>query len=93
MHARIEVYESDIARIQLAQPVSLSSENGGFDGQLKGRVIRISPQVQQREVLSIDPTGDADARIVEVMVALDDADARRVIKLTGLKVIARFESS
>lgn len=91
MQARIEVYESDIARIQLAQPVMLSSENGGFDGQLKGRVIRISPQVQQRDVLSTDPTGDADARVVEVMVALDGADAQRVIRLAGLKVIARFE--
>ena len=91
MQARIEVYESDIARIQLAQPVMLSSENGGFDNQLKGRVIRISPQVQQRDVLSTDPTGDADARVVEVMVALDDADAQRVIRLAGLKVIARFE--
>ena len=91
MQARIEVYESDIARIQLAQPVMLSSENGGFDGQLKGRVIRISPQVQQRDVLSTDPTGDADARVVEVMVALDDADAQRVLRLAGLKVIARFE--
>jgi len=91
MQARIEVYESDIARIQLAQPVLLSSENGGFDGQLKGRVTRISPQVQQRDVLSTDPTGDADARVVEVMVALDDADAQRVIRLAGLKVIARFE--
>ena len=91
MQARIEVYESDVARIGLNQSVQLSSENGGFSGKLKGRVIQISPQVQQREVLSTDPTGDADARVVEVLVALDDADARRVLRLAGLKVIARFE--
>ena len=91
MQARIEVYESDIARIGLDQSVKLSSENGGFSGHLKGRVIQISPQVQQREVLSTDPTGDADARVVEVLVALDDADALRVLRLAGLKVIARFE--
>ena len=91
MQARIEVYESDIARIRLEQNVQLTSENGGFSGQLSGRVIQISPQVQQREVLSTDPTGDADARVVEVLVALDDADARRVLRLAGLKVIARFE--
>ena len=91
MQARIEVYESDIARIRLDQTVQLTSENGGFSGQLNGRVIQISPQVQQREVLSTDPTGDADARVVEVLVALDDADARRVLRLAGLKVIARFE--
>ena len=91
MQARIEVYESDIARIRLDQTVRLTSENGGFTGQLQGRVIQISPQVQQREVLSTDPTGDADARVVEVLVALEDADALRVLRLAGLKVIARFE--
>lgn len=91
MQARIEVYESDIDRIRLDQLVRLTSENGGFSGTLRGTVIRISPQVQQREVLSTDPTGDADARVVEVLVALDAADARKVIRLAGLKVIARFE--
>ena len=91
MQARIEVYESDIAQINLDQQVKLTSENGGFSGQLSGRVIQISPRVQQRDVLSTDPTGDADARVVEVLVALDAADVRRVIRLAGLKVIARFE--
>ena len=91
MQARIEVYESDIARIRLDQPVQLTSENGGFSGQLSGRVLQISPRVQQRDVLSTDPTGDADARVVEVLVALDADDVRRVMRLAGLKVIARFE--
>jgi HlyD family secretion protein len=71
-------------------PVRLTSENGGFQGSLAGRVSRISPQVRQRQVLSTDPTGDADARIVEVRVTLDPRDARRVSQLTGLKVIARL---
>jgi HlyD family secretion protein len=87
----VEVYESDIQRVRLGKAVRLSSENGGFDGALAGRVSRISPQVRQREVLSTDPTGDADARIVEVRVRLDPTDAQRVQALTGLKVIARFE--
>ncbi len=90
MQALVEVYESDIDRVRLGQPVRLTSENGGFQGSLRGQVVRISPQVRQREVLSTDPTGDADARIVEVRVALDPADAQRVRQLTGLKVIARL---
>lgn len=90
MQAAIEVYESDINRVRLGQTVRLTSENGGFDGELIGRVERIDPQVRQREVLSTDPTGDADARIVEVRVSLNPADARRVRHLTGLKVIARL---
>jgi HlyD family secretion protein len=90
MQALVEVYESDIDRVRLGQPVRLTSENGGFQGSLRGQVVRISPQVRQREVLSTDPTGDADARIVEVRVALDPADAQRVRQLTGLKLIARL---
>lgn len=90
MQALVEVYESDIDRVRVGQPVSLISENGGFQGSLQGEVIRISPQVRQRTVLSTDPTGDADARVVEVRVALSPADSRRVRNRTGLKVIARI---
>ena len=64
MEALIEVYESDIDRVFISQNVELSSENGGFQETLKGKVIRISPQVKQRKVLSTDPTGDADSRII-----------------------------
>jgi HlyD family secretion protein len=90
MEAVAEVYESDINRVKLGQVVSLVSENGGFSGSLQARVIRISPQVRQRAVLSTDPTGDADARVVEVRLALDPAAASKVRDLAGLKVIARF---
>ena len=90
MQALIEVYESDIDRVKIGQAVRLISENGGFQGELQGTIERINPQVRQREVLSTDPTGDADARIVEVRVRLDPADARRVRSLPGLKVIARL---
>ncbi len=91
MEALLEVYESDIDRVRLGQVVRLTSENGGFAGTLRGTVFRISPQVRQREVLSTDPSGDVDARIVEVRVALAPEDAQRVSRLTGLKVIGRLE--
>ena len=76
MEALIEVYESDIDRVQIGQAVDLISENGGFDGSLRGQVSLISPQVRQRRVLSTDPTGDADSRVVEVRVKLDMASAK-----------------
>lgn len=91
MEALLEVYESDIDRVRPGQSVLLTSENGGFEGTLKGNVLRISPQVRQREVLSTDPSGDVDARIVEVRVGLAPEDAWRVRALTGLKVIARLQ--
>ena len=91
MEALIEVYESDIDRVQVGQTVDLISENGGFNGSLKGQVSLISPQVRQRRVLSTDPTGDADSRVVEVRVKLDNSSAKKVSHLTGMKVIARFQ--
>ena len=90
MEAVAEVYESDIDRVRVGQSVRLTSENGGFDGSLQARVLRISPQVRQRQVLSTDPTGDADARVVEVRLELDPSAAAKVSDLAGLKVIARF---
>ena len=91
MEALVEVYESDINRVSIGQVVDLISENGGFKGSLRGTVILISPQVRQREVLSTDPTGDADSRVVEVRVKLDAESAKQVSHLTGMKVIARFQ--
>ncbi len=90
MEALIEVYESDIDRVFISQNVELSSENGGFQKKLKGKVIRISPQVKQRRVLSTDPTGDADSRIIEVLVKLDKESIEIVKNYTGMKVIAKF---
>ncbi len=90
MEALIEVYESDIDRVKLGQDVDLISENGGFKGSLRGQVSLISPQVRQRRVLSTDPTGDADSRVIEVRVKLDNVSAKKVSHLTGMKVIARF---
>ncbi len=90
MQALIEVYESDIDRVFLDQNVELISENGGFEETLIGKVIRINPQVKQRKVLSTDPTGDADARIIKVLVSLDDKSILRVKSFAGMKVIAKF---
>ena len=90
MEALIEVYESDIDRVFISQNVELTSENGGFKKILKGNVIRISPQVKQRKVLSTDPTGDADSRVIEVLVKLDKDSINLVQNYTGMKVIAKF---
>ena len=90
MEALIEVYESDINRVFISQNVELTSENGGFKEILKGTVFRISPKVKQRKVLSTDPTGDADSRIIEVLVKLDEESMNLVQNYAGMKVIARF---
>ena len=57
----------------------------------KNAVVRDENQLRQRQVLATDPSGDVDARIVEVRVALAPEDAWRGRALTGLKVIARLQ--
>jgi len=91
MEAVAEVYESDINRVRVGQPATLISENGGLSTTLKARVVRITPQVRQRQVVSTNPTGDADARVVEVRLALDPSDLAKVRQLAGLKVIVRLQ--
>lgn len=92
MEALLEVYESDIGRVRVGQRALITSENGGFSGTIRGTVSRVSPQVRQRQILSTDPSSDADARIVEVRVSLDPPDAYKVRTLTGLKLIARLQA-
>ena len=91
MQALIEVYESDIDRVYIDQNVELISENGGFEETLFGKVLRINPQVRQRNVLSTDPTGDADARIIKVLVSLDRKSIESIKSFAGMKVIAIFK--
>ena len=46
--------------------------------------------MKQRKVLSTDPTGDADSRIIEVLVELDKESIDIVQNYSGMKVIAKF---
>ena len=84
------IYLRRLYNLALVVILHVTSENGGFAGTLRGLVKRISPQVRQRKVISTDPTGDADARVIEVRIALSQNSASMVKNLTGIKVIARF---
>ena len=90
MRAELEVVESDIAKVRVGLPVELRSEDGAFPGTLAGRVVEITPQIRQREVLPTTAPADVDVRVVLVRVALDPADRKRVRRYQGAKLIARI---
>ena len=79
-----EVYESDIGRVQLGQPVIITSRNGAFGESLTGTVAEIGLQIAKNDVLDDDPAANADARVVEVRVAVDQSEV--VAALTNLQV-------
>lgn len=83
-----EVYETDISKVKLGQPVTITSEAGAFAGKIKGTVSQIGLKIGTQEVLDTDPAADVDSRVVEVKVKLDPAGSERVAHLTNSKAIA-----
>lgn len=79
-----EVYETDIGLVELGQPATITSRNGAFSETLTGTVSEIGLQIAKNDVLDDDPAANADARVVEVRVQVDQSDA--VAALTNLQV-------
>ncbi|MGB3135187.1 MAG: efflux RND transporter periplasmic adaptor subunit [Nodosilinea sp.] len=79
-----EVYETDIGLVEVGQPVTITSRNGAFSDTLTGTVSEIGLQIAKNDVLDDDPAANADARVVEVRVAVDQSDL--VAGLTNLQV-------
>lgn len=87
MYAVAEVYETDIGRIRLGQRAKIRSP--ALPQELGGQVERIGMMIGKKDVLSTDPVADADARVVEVDIRLDNPKA--VATLTNLRVEVIFE--
>lgn len=79
-----EVYETDIGLVKLGQPVTITSRNGAFGETLTGTVSEIGLQIAKNDVLDDDPAANADARVVEVRVQVDQSES--VAALTNLQV-------
>ena len=86
-----EVYENDIARVEPGQIAWISSENGSFAGELKGRVMSVGLQIGKNDVLDADPAADIDARVVEVKIQLSPQASKEVQRLTNANVFVKIE--
>ncbi|MEO1004243.1 MAG: ABC exporter membrane fusion protein [Cyanobacteria bacterium J06638_38] len=86
MYVTAEVYETDISKVRIGQPVTITSD--GVIGDLQGTVDKIGLQIGKKDVLGTDPTADTDARVVEVKIRLEPQDSQQVAGLTNLRVKA-----
>ncbi len=82
MYAIAEVYETDIRHVAVGQRATVSSQ--ALDSQLAGTVERIRPKVKKHDEIGTDPAARKDARIVEVLILLDDPEP--AAGLTNLQV-------
>jgi len=73
-----EIYETDAGLVRPGQRATVTSK--AFPGQaINGKVERVASIIHKKDVLAVDPTTDADARVVEARIRLDDS-----------KIAARF---
>jgi HlyD family secretion protein len=84
MYVVAEVYETDVGLVNVGQPVTITSRNGAFTETLTGTVESIGLQIAKNDVLDDDPAANADARVVEVRVKVDQSEV--VAGLTNLQV-------
>lgn len=89
MYAVAEVYESNVGKVALGQPVTVTSRNGAFDRELTGTVAQMGWQIFKNDVLDDDPAANADARVMEVKIHLDDSEV--VAAMTNLQVDVRID--
>lgn len=91
MAAELEVYQTDIRKVALGQPVVLSATS--LDAPLTGTVSRIGLEVKRQALLAADPAANTDARVVKIRVSLDKPSSERSRTLTGLQVIGKIAAS
>ncbi|YAF98650.1 MAG: efflux RND transporter periplasmic adaptor subunit [Nodularia sp. CChRGM 3473] len=89
MYAVVEIYQSDVSKVQPQQRVRISSNS--LPGELLGTVDWVGWKVQQQNIINSDPTENIDSRVVEAHVQLDDISSQKAAKFTNLQVKAVIE--
>ena len=85
MQVLAEVYQTDIQNVRLGQKAIITSTT--FPGKLQGTVREVGWQVDKQGIFSINPNSDADRRVIEVKVSIDNpTDSQKISRLTNLQV-------
>lgn len=90
MMAEVEIYQDRIAKVTEGQPVELAAAAIGQT--LQGRVQSIGLMVGRQGLVADDTAANTDARVITVMVTLDDASSLIAARYTNLEVIARIDT-
>lgn len=90
MLAEVEVWQDRISAVQPGQPVELVT--AALDRTLRGQVDSIGLTVGRQGMISDDAAENKDARVIRVMVALDQPSSDLAARFTNLEVIARIDT-
>lgn len=84
-----EVYEKDLHLLRKGQPVQVRSPalcGPAGDEVLTGKVTRIGQIIARNNVHDIDPSAEADRRVAEVVIDLDEKGRQAAVCLINLQV-------
>lgn len=88
MTAEVEVFQNQIAQIAIGQSVEIVAD--ALQQKLTGVVSEIGLEVGRQTVTADDPAANTDARVVDVIVQLDQASSDMAARFTNLEVVARI---
>lgn len=94
MYAIADIPEIDIGKIYTGQPAVITSEYGGFEGELRGEVTHIGLQVGRKstqDAAGTNPTTDQNSRVISVKVRINPSDSAKVAKFTAMQVRVKLE--
>ncbi len=90
MTVEAEVYQTLIGRVSVGDPVTITAE--ALDGPLAGAVQAVGLKIGRQSITSDDPAANTDARVVDVIIWLDDASSTEASRYTNLEVIVRIDT-
>ncbi|MEX0369456.1 MAG: HlyD family efflux transporter periplasmic adaptor subunit, partial [Tateyamaria sp.] len=90
MTVEAEVYQTLIGRVVIGDPATITAP--ALRGALSGQVSAIGLEIGRQSITSDDPAANTDARVVDVIIALDAASSEQAKRLTNLQVVTRIDA-
>ncbi|MDX8348943.1 HlyD family efflux transporter periplasmic adaptor subunit [Cognatiyoonia sp. IB215446] len=90
MTVEAEVYQTLIGRVAIGDPVTVFAD--AFEQELTGTVTAIGLEIGRQSITSDDPAANTDARVVDVLVTLDDESTAAARRYTNLEVLVRIDA-
>jgi HlyD family secretion protein len=90
MTIEAEVYQSMISRVAIGDPVTATAD--ALPEQLSGVVSAVGLEIGRQSITSDDPAANTDARVVDVIISLDQASSALARTFTNLETIVRIDA-
>lgn len=90
MTVEAEVYQTLIGRVSIGDPVTVAAE--ALRDNLTGTVSAIGLEIGRQSITSSDPAANTDARVVDVIIQLDERSSEMASRFTNLEAVVRIDA-